>query len=304
MATLTREYATGKPDMAAEHRTHIFLGIFRSRAFRKFRRSPTANAGVIITSLVAFAAIFGPLLIPHDPYEQDLMLRLQRPSLEHWMGTDQLGRDLLSRIVLGARITLLVSLGAIMLAALVGMLLGAFAALTSGFVDTLVMRTMDVLLALPGVLLAIAVVAALGPSLINVMIAIAVSAVPEFARLANGSTLSVREEDFVLAAYASGANDRRLLLYHVLPNIVSPIFVQFSLRVATTVLTVAGLSFLGLGAQPPTPEWGRMLSEAQTYLRAAPYVAVFPGVVILITVMGINMLGDGLRDAFDPRSKD
>lgn len=266
----------------------------------QLRKSRTAMLGFAVVTGFVLLATVGPLLITHDPYQQTLVSRLATPSAENWLGTDQLGRDVLSRIVVGARYTLLLSLTATIIAASVGSTLGLVTGYFGKWADLLIMRFIDMLLALPSILLALIVVATLGVGMVNLVIAIAIHAIPEFVRLARGSTLSAKEADYVLAAKSIGASSSRILSIHIFPNITAPLIVQFSLRVATVMLLAASLSFLGLGTQPPTPEWGVMLSEARTYMRVSPHLAIFPGLAIMLVVLGLNLLGDGLRDAFDP----
>lgn len=268
--------------------------------FGQLRQSRTAMFGLAVVLVFVLMAAVGPLIVPHDPYSQSLADRLSPPSTAHWLGTDQNGRDMLSRIVLGARYTLLLSLSATTIAASIGATLGLISAFYGRFVDLFIMRIVDILLALPSILLALIVVAMLGVGMVNLVIAISIEALPAFVRLARGSTLSAKETDYVLAARAIGARSPRILAIHIFPNITAPLIVQYSLRIATVMLLAASLSFLGLGTQPPTPEWGVMLSEARTYMRVSPHLAVFPGIAIMLVVLGLNLLGDGLRDALDP----
>lgn len=247
--------------------------------------------------------LVGPALVTESPYRQDLLNRLQPPSSEHWFGTDELGRDILSRIVHGARYSILTSVAATVIAAVIGTILGTIAGYFSGVLDTIVMRLMDVLLAMPGILLAIAIIAALGTSIVNVIIAIGINYIPVFARLARGSTLSVKHQDYVLSAHATGCSSRRIITAHVIPNTLSPLIVQISLTLGSAMLLGAGLSFLGLGVQPPAPEWGSMLNTARIYIRTAAHATVIPGLAIFFTVIALNLLGDGLRDALDPRRR-
>ena len=245
-------------------------------------------------------AAFAPWLAPSDPLRQSLPDALQGPSRRFPLGTDEFGRCVLSRILHGARLSLVVGV----IATAIGAVLGAAAGLLAGYFrrwDGPVMRAMDVLLAFPGILLAIAVMAALGPSLPNVMIAVGIRSIPSFARLTRGMVLTLTELEFVQGAHALGAGHPRVLLAHILPNAVSPLLVFSSMQVATAILLAAILSFLGLGVQPPTPEWGKMISDGRAYLLEAPHVSLFPGLAIFLTVMGFNCLGDGLRDALDPR---
>lgn len=271
--------------------------------WRRLRRSRTAMFGLVISVIFLILAVIGPFIAPYSPTRQSLINQLQPPSATYWLGTDELGRDILSRLLVGAQLSLTVSLAATLIAAISGTVLGAVGGFYGKWVETLIMRIMDMLLALPGILLALAIIAALGSGLVNVVLAIGIQSIPAFARLAHGSTLSAKEQDYVLAARASGVGNARIVFRHILPNISSPIIVQFSLRIATAVLTAAGLSFLGLGAQPPTPEWGAMLTNARTYMITAPHTILAPGITILLTVLGLNLLGDGIRDVLDPRLK-
>jgi ABC-type dipeptide/oligopeptide/nickel transport system permease subunit len=253
----------------------------------------------VIALFVALAA-FAPWLAPNDPLRQSLPDTLRGPSARFPLGTDEFGRCVLSRIFYGARLSLVVGV----IATAIGAGLGTAAGLLAGYVrrwDGIIMRAMDVLLAFPGILLAIAVMAALGPSLPNVMIAVGIRSIPSFARLTRGMVLSLVELEFVQGAHALGAGHPRVLLGHILPNSVSPLLVFSSMQIATAILLAAILSFLGLGVQPPTPEWGKMVSDGRAHLLEAPHVSLFPGLAIFLTVMGFNCLGDGLRDALDPR---
>jgi peptide/nickel transport system permease protein len=270
---------------------------------RQFRRSRAAVLGLILTGTFVLLAILAPVLAPHDPTAFTLGQQLRPPSPTNPLGTDELGRDILSRLLYGARITLLITVGAVLVSLVIGTTLGVVAGFRGGWWDTLIMRFMDVLLAMPGFLLAIAIIAALGVGMINVVIAVGVFSIPAFARVARGSTLSVKQQDYVLAARALGAPDGGIMLRHVLPNVAPPLVVQTTLRLATAILTASGLSFLGLGPQPPTPEWGAMLSTGRNFVTSSPQLATIPGLAILLVAMGFNLLGDGLRDALDPRLK-
>jgi peptide/nickel transport system permease protein len=271
-----------------------------SETARRFLRHRLAVGGLGLILLLIVLALAARPLAPHDPIRQDLPHALAGPSLEFPLGTDEFGRCILSRILYGARLSLLVGVIATAIGAGVG-ILGGLAAGYVPRVDAPVMRTMDVLLAFPSILLAIAVVAALGPSLVNVMIAVGVRSIPSFARLARSMVLSLKELEFVQGATALGASHARVLFRHILPNSVSPLLVFSSMQIATAILLAAILSFLGLGVQPPTPEWGKMVSDGRAYLMEAPHVSLFPGLAIFVAVMGFNCLGDGLRDALDPR---
>jgi peptide/nickel transport system permease protein len=267
---------------------------------RLLRHRLAAAGGVIVLGLV-LVAIFAPALAPHDPTRQDLGATYQPSSAGHWLGTDEFGRDILSRIIHGARVSLLVGVVSVGIGLTLGTVAGLVAGYLGGRLDSAVMGVMDVLLAVPGVLLAIAIVAVLGPGIGNVMVAVGISSIPVFARLARGSVLVVRETEYVEAVHALGGAAGRVLFRHILPNIAAPLLVMASLHMASAILTAAGLSYLGLGAQPPSPEWGAMLSRGREYLRTAPHIATYPGLAIFVSVMGFNFLGDGLRDALDPR---
>ena len=271
-----------------------------SDVWGRFLKHRLAVAGLGLILALILLALAARQVAPHDPLRQDLPHALAGPSIEFPLGTDEFGRCILSRILFGARLSLLVGVIATAIGAGAGILSG----LAAGYfprLDAPVMRTMDVLLAFPSILLAIAIVAALGPSLGNVMIAVGVRSIPSFARLARSMVLSLKELEFVQGAAALGASHARVLFRHILPNSVSPLLVFSSMQVATAILLAAILSFLGLGVQPPTPEWGKMVSDGRAYLLEAPHVSLFPGLAIFIAVMGFNCLGDGLRDALDPR---
>ena len=272
-----------------------------SRTAGRLRRSPGIGAGALISALFVAAALGAPWIAPHDPVAPAIETVLQPPSQAHPFGTDELGRDVLSRVVYGSRVSLGVGVVAVGIAATIGTAGGLVAGFYGGRWDAAVMRATDVLLAFPGILLAIAIVATLGPSLINVMIAVGIGAIPVYTRTVRGSTLAVRRMEYVEAARAAGATTGRLMTRHVLRNITAPILILATLGVGVTILSAAGVSYVGLGAQPPTPEWGAMLSGARQYLRDAWWTAVFPGLAITLTVVGMNLLGDGLRDLLDPR---
>lgn len=259
--------------------------------------------GLVLLAVILAVAVFAAQIAPHDPNLQDYGVAMQGPSRSHWLGTDNFGRDILSRIMYGAQISLRLGLFGTLIGASVGSVLGAMAGFFGGWVDTLIMRLLDVQMAFPGILLAIIVIAVLGVSEINVVIAIGVFSIPTFARVIRGSFLVLREQDFVLAARSSGAGSIRILFRHLMPNSLSPILVLSTIRLGTAILTAASLGFLGLGVKPPAPEWGTMLSEGRNYMQLAPHIAIFPGLAILITVVALNLLGDGLRDAIDPRTR-
>jgi peptide/nickel transport system permease protein len=291
---------------AAEVQLEAPSGLWRD-AFHRLVRNPGAIVGFFVVVAFVIAAIFAPLIATHDPVEQNLLLIANGccpgPSSEHWFGVDLLGRDLFSRIVYGARYSLLIGVVSVGIGFSVGLVLGAIAGYVGGFVDSLIMRVMDVMLAVPGLLLAIGIVAALGPGLKEVMIAVGLANVPIFARLLRGSVLAQREADFVLAARAAGIRRPAILFSHILPNSISPVIVQGTLAMATAIIDVAGLGFLGIGLEDPdeTPEWGSMLTEVNEYLQTAPFLALIPGTAIVISVLGFNLIGDGLREALDPK---
>ncbi|MBD8069364.1 nickel transporter permease [Bacillus sp. PS06] len=270
---------------------------------RKLAKNKAAIAGALIVTVFISLAIFAPLIAPHSPTTMNIANKLQPPSAEHWFGTDDKGRDILSRLLYGSRISLTVGIVSTILGAIVGIVLGIVAGYYGRWVDSLLMRICDVLLAFPGILLALAIVSVLGASTTNVIIAIAFFAVPTFARIVRGSTLSVKKLEYIDAIRAMGATDGRIIFRHILPNIVSPIIVQSTLYIASAIITAAALSFLGMGTQPPDPEWGTMLSQGRSYIRQAPHITLFPGLVILVVVIGFNLFGDGLRDALDPKTK-
>ncbi len=273
----------------------------RDRLFRRFRRSKTGVVGLVIISVFLLMALLSPLIAPYNATKISLGDSLQSPSLRHPLGTDELGRDMLSRLLIGSRLTLLITVGAVMIALVIGTSLGVVAGFRGGWTDIVIMRGIDMLLAMPTFLLAIAIVAALGPGTTNVIIAVGVASVSAFARIAHGAALSVKEEVYVLSARALGARDWHIMLRHMLPNIFPPLLVQTTLRLATAILTASGLSFLGLGPQPPTPEWGAMLNSGRTYLTSHPLLTIIPGLAILFVTIAFNLFGDGLRDTLDPR---
>jgi peptide/nickel transport system permease protein len=268
---------------------------------RRLRQHRVGMLGLVLVVLLLFVAVFGRYLAPYDPNEIDMEARFLPPTLEHPMGTDDFGRDTLSRIMYGARVSLQVGIIAVGIAASVGTFLGLIAGYGGRLPDEFIMRGMDILFAFPAILLAIAILAALGKGITNAMIAIGVVYIPIFARIARGEVLSIRGKEFIDAARASGASGRRIMSRHILPNASGPLIVEISLSLAFAILAEAALSFFGLGTQPPDPSWGRMLSEGRAYFRQSPWMAIFPGLAIMITVMGFNFLGDGLRDAMDPR---
>jgi peptide/nickel transport system permease protein len=275
-----------------------------AQIFRRFARSRSAILGGLLIAALFAAVILAPAISPHDPLDQSFPRQLKPPSRGFPLGTDEFGRDILSRIIFGARIALGIGTLAVGIAVALGVPLGLVAGYFGGVLDTAIMRTMDVLLAFPYLLLALIVVTLLGFGLTNVMIAVGLVYVPQYSRIVRSVALSVRERLFVEAAHAMGGSNMRIMLRHVLPNCLAPIIVQTTLSLGWAIVNAAGLSFLGLGAQPPTPEWGAMLSSGREYMRNAPWITTFPGLAILFTALGFNLLGDGLRDALDPRLKE
>ena len=273
--------------------------------WRRLKKNKMAMIGLAIVLMLVLLAVFADFLFDYDEIviKQNTAIRLQGPSAEHWFGTDEFGRDILARLVHGGRISLVVGVIAVAIALTIGGTLGAISGFFGGKVDMLISRAMDILLAVPSLLLSITIVSALGPSILNLMIAIAVSSVPGYARIVRSSVMTVRDNEFVEAAKAIGANDAQIIASHILPNCLAPIIVQVSLKVASAILSTSGLSFLGLGVKAPTPEWGSMLSGGRAYLRNAPHLTVFPGLCIMLTILSMNLLGDGLRDALDPKLK-
>lgn len=268
---------------------------------RALRRNPVVTAGAVFILVIAIVGVLAPLLTTHDPNAVNLLRRLAGPSSTNYLGTDQFGRDIYSRIVMGSRISLMVGLLATGLAAAAGVVLGAFAAWVGGWLEDVLMRVMDVILAFPAIVLALALAAVFGPGIDKVIAIIAFARTPQFARLARATVLSLKEQDYVHAAGALGQRSWKVLAKHVMPNAVAPLVVFASASVATAITTEAGLSFLGLGIQPPTPSWGTMLSDARQYMLLSPWLAIFPGAAITFTVLAFNLVGDGLRDISDPR---
>jgi ABC-type dipeptide/oligopeptide/nickel transport system permease subunit len=273
------------------------------RKWAKLRRNKAALFGGILIIIYVMSALFAPLLFPGNPSAPDLMNSLESPSIKHFLGTDELGRSILGRIIFGSRISLLIAVGVVAVGMIVGIPLGLISGYYRGKVDFFIQRATDTMLAFPGLLLALALVAVLGVGLKNTVIAIGISMVPLYIRLVRGCVLSVREEVYVEAARAVGTRDVIILIRHILPNVMVPITVQTSLSMGTAILFAAALGFLGIGVQPPTPEWGSMLGSARSYIFHAPHVATFPGIAIFLAVLSFNLLGDGLRDALDPRFK-
>ncbi|SET99210.1 nickel transporter permease [Paenibacillus sp. NFR01] len=272
-------------------------------AWKAFRKNKTAMLGLCIIVFFVLIALLAPLIAPYSFKEQELVNRLKPPSGAHWFGTDDLGRDMFSRIIYGARISLWVGFFSVIGSIIIGTLLGVLAGFYGKWVDMLISRLFDILLAFPSILLAIAIVAILGPSLRNALLAIAIVNIPTYGRLVRAKVLSLKQEEYITAARAIGMTNTRILFTHILPNSLTPIIVQGTLGIATAIIEAAALGFLGLGAQPPDPEWGKMLSDSRQFIQKAPWTVIFPGLSIMLTVLGFNLMGDGLRDVLDPRMK-
>ncbi|RRJ61584.1 ABC transporter permease [Paenibacillus oralis] len=272
-------------------------------AWRTFRKNKIAMIGLIMIVLFVIIALLAPVIAPYDFKAQELGDRLKPPSSEHWFGTDDLGRDLFTRVLYGARISLWVGTFSVIGSIILGTILGILAGFYGKWIDMIISRLFDILLAFPSILLAIAIVAILGPSLQNALYAIAIVNIPTYGRLVRAKVLSLKNEEYITAARAIGMKNSGILLRHILPNSLTPIIVQGTLGIATAIIEAAALGFLGLGAQPPAPEWGKMLSDSRQFIATAPWTVVFPGISIMLTVLAFNLMGDGLRDALDPRMK-
>jgi peptide/nickel transport system permease protein len=273
------------------------------RTFARLLRSRSALVGGGVLLLIIAAALAAPLISPYDPIKTNQRLSLQQPSFEHLMGTDRFGRDVFSRVVWAGQSSLPIGLVSVAIGLVFGVSIGLLAGYYGGWLDTVSMRLVDLMLAFPGILLALAIIAVLGGSLVNLMIAVGVAAIPDYVRITRGTVLSVKQREFVLAARVIGCRGPAIMLRHILPNVVAPLIVLATLGMAAAIITGSALSFLGLGIRPPTPEWGNMLAEGREFLQRAPWVAFFPGAAIMLTVLSINLLGDGLRDALDPRMR-
>lgn len=276
---------------------------FTGELLKSIRRSPVGMLGCLIILVAVLTATFAPLIAPYNPMQQNLAETLKGPSAEHWFGQDDLGRDILSRIIYGTRISLLVGLVTVSISAVLGTIIGAISGYFGGWVDEIIMRITDIMLAFPGILLAIGIMAILGPSLNNVIIALCIVGWKSYARLVRGEVLREKEREYVLAAKALGYSHWRIILFHLLPNVLNPVLVMATMGMASMILSEASLSFLGLGTQPPTPSWGAMLSDGRQYLLEAAHLTTFPGLAIMILVLGFTFLGDAIRDALDPHIK-
>ena len=272
-----------------------------TRLWRRFCRNKGAVFGLGVFVAIVLMALLADVIVPYNPLEQNYARIMEGPSPDHWLGTDSFGRDLLSRIIYGSRIALVVGIVAVLLALAVGVTLGLISGYYGGLVDTIIMRVMDGLFAFPILILAIALMAVMGFGVRNVIIAVAVVSIAPFARVTRGDVLAIREEPYIEAARLSGISNAAIIFRHVLPNVMAPIIVQGALRVSAAIITEAGLSFLGLGPQPPTPVWGSMIAEGRNFIVMAPHISTFPGIALMVTVVGLNLFGDGLRDTLDPK---
>ncbi len=270
---------------------------------RRLLRNRLAMVGLVICVLIIFSAVFANLLTPYDYSEQNFDIRLQFPNAQHLLGTDNFGRDLLARMLYGGRISLLVALLAVCISMVTGALLGAIAGYFGGTAELIIMRIMDVLMAIPGLLMAVAISSALGSGMFNTALACAVSGIPSSTRILRATILSIREQEFVEAAKATGSSNARIIFVHILPNTLAPLIVDATLRIGGTIMAISGLSVVGLGVQPPTPEWGSILATSREFIRDFYPLVVFPGIMIMLTLFGFNLLGDGIRDALDPKLK-
>jgi peptide/nickel transport system permease protein len=271
--------------------------------FRSIKRHKLFTISLTFIFFLIIIAIFAPFVAPYDPIEQNLKHRLSTPSSEHFLGTDQFGRDMLSRLIFGIKTSLTTGTMAALLSMIIGVFLGLVAGYFGGIIDDMIMRFTDIVLSFPSIVLTLAIAGALGPSLINIVFALVAVGWTQYTRVVRGSVLSLNKTDFIVAAKAVGLSDFRIIFRHILPNCTGPIIVMMTLGMGGKILSVAGLSFLGLGAQPPTAEWGMMLKQGIAFMDAAPHLTIFPGLVIMITVLAFNILGDGLRDIFDPQMR-
>jgi peptide/nickel transport system permease protein len=300
-ATATARSFTTKKEFYAQFKKKSLA----QELWLRFLKNKTAVAGLVIIGVIVAVAIAAPWIANYDTVviKMNIAERLQHPSAAHWFGTDELGRDILARMVYGARVSLLIGISAIFVSLMVGLVLGGAAGYYGGKTDSLIMRAMDVFLSLPDVLLALAIIAAFGNTKLNLTIAIGLSFAPKFSRVVRSAVMGVRDNEYIEAARSIGARDQRIIAGHVLPNSMGPIIVQVTLYVANAILTIAALSFIGLGIQPPAPEWGNMLASGRTYMRDFPHIVLAPGLAIFFTILALNLLGDGLRDTLDPRLK-
>jgi peptide/nickel transport system permease protein len=272
--------------------------------WRLFKKNKAAMIGLVIITILVFIAIFADFIAPYKMATHlDIKNRLQAPSSEHWLGTDGYGRDLFARVLHGGRVSLTIGFATSIISLMIGGSLGAVAGYLGGRTDNFIMRILDVITSIPGILLSLAIVAALGPNIINLVIAISIARIPAAARIVRSSVLNLADQEFIEAAHAGGTSNTRIIVKHIIPNAIGPIIVQTTMGIASMILMAASLSFIGMGVQAPRPEWGSMLSEAREFLRIAPYFMIFPGVAIVLATLSLNLVGDGLRDALDPRLK-
>lgn len=274
-----------------------------SDVWRRLKKSRLAMLGLIGLSILVFCALFADLIAPYDYALQDYTSLNQKPSLSHLFGTDNFGRDIFSRVIYGARISLVMGFISLSIGAVIGCILGAIAGFFGKKIESVIMRACDIMMSIPSTVLAIVITTTLGPGLVNAIIALSISTIPTFARVVRGSTLTVKDQEFIEAARCIGAKNSHIILHYILPNVLAPIIVQATLGIGKSIIMLAALSFLGLGIQPPTPEWGSMLSTARTFMRDYPHEVIFPGLAIMFTVLSLNLFGDGLRDALDPKLK-
>lgn len=273
--------------------------------WRRFKKNKTAILGLIIFTIIILVVIFADFIVPSEvALKQNISERLQGVSKEHWFGTDNFGRDIFARIVHGSRYSLLVGIGAVAIGITIGGILGSVSGYFGGAIDTFIVKSMDMVMSIPLMLLVLSIVTALGTSLVNVLIAMMIANIPQYTRIVRSSIVSVVDMDYIEAARACGANDFVIILQHVIPNAIGPIIVQATMAVGTMIINAAGISFLGMGIQPPTPEWGAMLNEGKSFMTTYPHIVIFPGLAIGLTALSLNLMGDGLRDALDPKMKD
>ncbi len=294
----------GREDDMNENTEYKARSQFTS-VMHRLKKNRLAMLGLTILLIMAAVAVFAGLIADYDTdvIGQDTANRLQGPSGEHWFGTDQFGRDVFARIIFGARYSLTLSIIAMLIAVAIGAIIGSIAGFYGGIRDNILMRLMDILLAIPPMLMSISIVAALGQSMANLLIALSIAYIPVFARVIRSSIMSIKDQEFIEAAKCCGSSDKHIIFKHIIPNAIGPIIVQATLAMGATILIIASLSFMGLGIQPPASEWGTMLYEGRDFLRQAPYLVIFPGAAITLAVISLNLLGDGLRDALDPRLK-
>ena len=300
-ATTARTQGPGEKDRGAEKAESLWKDVWYS--LRKNVPAMVSLGVIALLAVVAIVTFVAPQVLPYDPYQQDLSVSFQGPSPEHWFGTDQQGRDIFCRILVGSQISLTVGLLSVAISLTIGVTLGAVAGYKGGVVDTIIMRVMDMMLAIPSILLAIAFMAALGQGIDKAIVAIGLVSIPEYARIVRSQVLAVKQSDYVAAARVIGDSDATIIFRHVLPNVMPSIIVRATLGISSAILDAAALGFLGLGVQPPAAEWGDMLGRGRNYIFSAPHAMIFPGLAITVTVLAFNLFGDGIRDAFDPKSR-